>query len=1385
MSKNKKDETALELDDILSEPITNSQKLAAFLQRKAADAQKPKNSSGLVFGNFSFDLDFDVRLIKKPQKDTQENKLKPLQELDNANANIPAAAEPPDSDGPQSPSNLAPHENLPPRSVRHSPSPTQRRPPRRSGTGGHVPGSDKLRRHAIHRRSQSCGRRQLLQDFDDAANLSRSSSSPFPFVPEISSTPNCSEKAVENQPASQQQPQPKPASEPQQMNRPAVGSDFAAEITEICEKRLALFQNSMMQMSQKGEVPSSRPGSSPLTPSDRHRTYTIEKRPISEQLQQLRSSPNISHSKMPMVRVRRFETTLAPDIPNSLDRSERESAPVEDYFVPETQPQQSQQLVEIVHNLSRNGSVVVIPMGGAFSPKPDAAGPLPQPHLPAASDTGVARVSSSTASVGIPKSSDPTVSANNPKSSAPAVSAGTPKSSAPTFSAGTPKSSAPAVSDSNPESSTSKRVSHNKTPQIVEDLDAIMTDDESDEQPSACALNLVPAGGNTTRQSRMRKRNNRKPSDDQESSIKLLNLHRSNASSKSKRKGATALTLNKAPSAPINGEQFARELERMSNYEILDLRKRNSLGRVYPLNGNRKQNSAEHQEVLEQNIQREIMRRNLGNETETESLSSTVSAEREELAYSEEALAMPPPAPVGFKDNSQGESRRQSKERQKRPSRSRRREVPMTAELVNYIALSKTMELRRKSSRNSSKRSLYTKGDSEGEDVGSVSPVKQPRLSPTRQEPTPGGSRIMQSQDIVEEVIAIVPPPPRSLRYSQCLRDMRRSSKSDFDGVMATPLELDDEETPLLAPPPPEYNDNTDVDGADVQGKSSFSVSADAQRRLSKSRVRYDRTEQISPLPPEERSKFDDQSDRTPNRNIRKSKRHEPNPPSPETNEATEMHETVLPRMSKNNSRRLSRVATQEDDIVEPPCSTMADDDRTTDQRSEQREVLPIITSSLPDTTSVTDEQPSTSRAALEALARGTNDPEHDPDPEAVARAVVEEEAVLFKKPKARAPRAKSKVERELNNLKVSYIHNEVEVDGSESAIRRSRRGQVPLKNTWCHTVSDPRQFDFFCKSAEIYEAKKAKPSKQSSMSRRTKISLMNRPPLCSSTPRLSGEPLHAPPSSITENFEPPKPSECSSLGVAPLRWDDNELIEQVEDIDAVKPTKKRGRPKKTSQAVVMETDSDSAAAALMPPPPVPKIKERRKKKQAKQKTVTETETELESDPDPITPMSTDSGAPNPPTPTSTPSPSMSDDHQAASMHLMNWLRGYNSNQPIVSLEDCSGSRIGKSVSVAGELVFTKLDDIEYAFYDTKDKATVGYMRFQPLQSRQTKRAKGFSLKFVVLFGQFGMDCSVPGMEEDDRCTLNIGDMVEIEKGTRYSIQNLLDEVSVLMVIRN
>lgn len=50
------------------------------------------------------------------------------------------------------------------------------------------------------------------------------------------------------------------------------------------------------------------------------------------------------------------------------------------------------------------------------------------------------------------------------------------------------------------------------------------------------------------------------------------------------------------------------------------------------------------------------------------------------------------------------------------------------------------------------------------------------------------------------------------------------------------------------------------------------------------------------------------------------------------------------------------------------------------------------------------------------------------------------------------------------------------------------------------------------------------------------------------------------------------------------------------------------------------------------------------------------------------------------------------------------------------------------------DLEFTNLDGIEYAFYKTKEKATTGFMRFQPYQVRDTKRAKLCDLVRRILF---------------------------------------------------
>lgn len=172
-SATESNERTLELEDFLSQKDIDTDRLAAFLQRKASE----KPQSNRLFGNFTFDVDFEVPLIRNPTKDAAAISTPPETVSDEneppaqANNALPS----PTSDRATPPNILAPVQKDPtPPAVSPPPvlSPTHRRSLRRSGN---VPGSDKLRRHAIRRRSQSCGR-QLLKEFEESCK------SPSSFV---------------------------------------------------------------------------------------------------------------------------------------------------------------------------------------------------------------------------------------------------------------------------------------------------------------------------------------------------------------------------------------------------------------------------------------------------------------------------------------------------------------------------------------------------------------------------------------------------------------------------------------------------------------------------------------------------------------------------------------------------------------------------------------------------------------------------------------------------------------------------------------------------------------------------------------------------------------------------------------------------------------------------------------------------------------------------------------------------------------------------------------------------------------------------------------------------------------------------------------------------
>ncbi|XP_033162964.1 uncharacterized protein LOC117142840 [Drosophila mauritiana] len=1412
MSKPQNNDT-LELDDILSQPVKDKERFAAFMMRKLAENKPAQNDN--LFGNFKldFDLDFEVPLIKKPQAKPKSKvpEVQPLGELVSPSS---AAAEKVN----EPPVDQAPNENVPPR---RSPalSPNNRRSMRRSGN---VPGSDKLRRHAIRRRSRSCGR-QLLPEFEEAVNLTRSISSPVNFLPEISSTP-CPEKQNEevaktfksttreetNKPAEKPM---KPSQEPEpektlqtKVTSPARNPILAAEIEQICKERQSSFHKNVLQLDYSGRAPYSR-SPTPSSPSvaGLRRTYTMEKGPAPGQLLLSPSHRYDTPSKMPVVKVKRLNQLMVPDTPPRQSHEPAwQSEPQPEFVVPETQPQD---LGELVQTLSRSAisPIVVINTSNANrSVRRDAVAMKSVPTSP--------------------------VSALSSPPIAPS-----------------PRQSAV----------TSPQKSIAQPPRVEENMDAIMTDDESDEQPSTVPLNLAPPGGNTTRQLRLRSSNRARATiESQESSMRLLNLHQSVNAKKSKSR-KTAIPLNKAPSAPINGEQFAYELTRMSNYEILDLRKRNSLNEIYPLNGHRNRRSEKL--ILEEEIQRELLRRNLMDEAE--GLPKQQSSDDSDDDY----IPVPRKTRLRTKssDRSQGRGR----------PRSTRRNLPMTTELINYLGLSQTLETRRKSSKDG-KRSLYTKGSSDHDDNDSLSPVKLPRLSRS---------------------IQIVPPPPVSLRYSQSLQNLTCSGKFDFDNVvMAAPPDFHDSvnnDAIEIAPPPPEYVVNTR--GRSTSGRKSNKndivlpppeyegnqEQEEHDERPSQSRCIAKELQQTTPnrrramenelVPPPmeyveeenrnaEQSRTSKKNGNLVDRNTHDAVEHCEPPEPPEGDDSDHGQPSILRRggkklqhskqsvqksnkkhmvassyennedydsdkepiyneehrkeesQNKNVTRRKSdkdEMASHTLECIEGPDpdwnsssnkqnrnhqnaskskgkdhladrlskSQMLSNPRkssvdtgksvapsnrgeeNTANSSEVMESLRVNTPSpridqksddvpsrnpSPSRTLPSDDVPSTSRAALEFLQRSQNMSKSRPQDESSAD-------VVFKKPLAPAPRAKSKKGKsEVDKLKLAKLPVEAE-ELNTTGIRRSKRGQVPIQMSWCHTM-DPSQFNFM--SGFIEPPSKNSKTKKGNLSKAKKASAKkpkptveknlpdNRGPLCSSTPRIS-EKLPAIPNS-------------ESLGLSTLTWEETAVQAEAEKVP-----KKRGRPKKAVGGVQTDTEPEPE------PEPEPTISS------VAPLTSDQEEPYIPDDQAPYTEAAPD------PVVFSTP---MRDEQEEASTKLMQWLRGVGDAPPSASMTDENAS-----VSSANELMFCQVDGIDYAFYNTKEKAMLGYMRFKPYQKRSVKRAKLHPLKLLVQFGEFNVETLALGDEKEVNSVLRVGDMIEIDTGTRYSIQNAIDKVSVLMCIRS
>ncbi|KAI9580185.1 hypothetical protein GQX74_000178 [Glossina fuscipes] len=147
----------------------------------------------------------------------------------------------------------------------------------------------------------------------------------------------------------------------------------------------------------------------------------------------------------------------------------------------------------------------------------------------------------------------------------------------------------------------------------------------------------------------------------------------------------------------------------------------------------------------------------------------------------------------------------------------------------------------------------------------------------------------------------------------------------------------------------------------------------------------------------------------------------------------------------------------------------------------------------------------------------------------------------------------------------------------------------------------------------------------------------------------------------------------------------------------------------------------------------------------------------------------------SPLSPPSTPSLTYSNSSSTtlATSELISWLKNATGiRNP--SREIFRDMRISKKSSLS----FNEIQGVEYAFYDTDDKTSLGYLRFKPKQIKPKKCAKRYHLHFIVLESNFCISTN------SEKILLKPGDMAAIEKGTHYDIENLTDEKGILMVIK-
>lgn len=713
------------------------------------------------------------------------------------------------------------------------------------------------------------------------------------------------------------------------------------------------------------------------------------------------------------------------------------------------------------------------------------------------------------------------------------------------------------------------------------------------------------------------------------------------------------LTLNKPPGTPLNGERFAKELQRMSNYEILDLRKRNSLGRVFPISGRKsaqeKESVIKKRQQLDEQIDMELLRRNFqgdhskqySNDTEATNANAEI-AVQDVQSVSDEYLPVPDEFRdsresslvdekltdrVTFKSVTDASNRRRSK---------RGKKTEITEELKQYLQVSELITQKTKKSYygDQTKRSLYSQEHSDSPDKNSSQENCCTDLKRYSTRSRKDSLICLKSPPKSKEIITlkVVSPPPPITPPASPIRTEAES------------LQL----SPIISPPPLAFDtDSRGINPNNIDGHSSvenIKQTAELADTENNSNKNDDRIFKKPSHPP-------------PKRKVRKNKGA---------------------KIMSNTSEQTAGESAATDKSTDEPGSAL---------RRSKRGHVP--TQSLPIFQMLLEK---TLRAHWEAREKQ-----------------IKRQKVL----------KKDEQSRDGDTLMSSEKPKRIRTKKAKPTLETVPEGELLT------TTPNP--------SVEISK-KKAVTNKKSSIGKRNQSK--------NKQSKTSDEPLEC--AHLTLTTPPPidhlnnvfdqlrNSSSVMNSDCPPHPTTANELM-----IPKVKPVRvriARLKPSRTS-SFISKAAISTANICQQTSNSIANI-----------------------------------------TSTSSISYSSMATSNSSNYELISWLKSVTDTNRVTERNEAIFKEM--RISAASNLSFTELQGVEYAFYDTEEKASLGYLRFKPRQKKPKKKAKRFHLHFVTLVGHFRITAN------NEETILSVGDMVAIEKTVYYDIENLTDDVGILMVIK-